>query len=338
MVVSTCKKFTTNSRQEMRSYRHLTQEERYKIEAYKQAGYKQYEIAREVGVDPSTVSRELSRNSSKLYHVYHAKSADQTAVLRRRYASRASNKKMEPELIVIIEDKLRLEWSPEQVAAWISEHTAFSVSHERIYQHVWQDKVKGGTLHRHLRHHGKRRKKYASQAQRGALTNRVSIEERPTIVDRKVRIGDLEADTIIGKHQKGAIATIVDRKSMYLFISNPTTKKAKDIEDIMTSILLPHKERFHTLTTDNGLEFANHQAIANALGIDYYFCHPYASWERGLNENINGLIRQYIPKGSSFDTITEAQIEMIAYKLNHRPRKSLNWATPYEVFHGLKAG
>lgn len=195
--------------------------------------------------------------------------------------------------------------------------------------------VDEGTLYQHLRHQGKRRVKYGNKY-KGRIKDRVSISQRPEIVEEKERLGDFEIDTIIGAGQKGAIVTIVDRKSMFLKMSNPGSKKADETAANIIKLLTPFKDKIHTITTDNGFEFAEHKKVSKSLNCDYYFCHPYCSWERGLNENINGLIRQYIPKGSSFEKLTHKEIKYIEDKLNHRPRKSLNWRTPYEVFHELE--
>ena len=160
--------------------------------------------------------------------------------------------------------------------------------------------------------------------------------KRPDIVDEITRIGDFEIDTIIGSNKKGAISTAVDRSSKLVKISIPTTKKADEVEGEIRRILLPFKDKIETITSDNRFEFSNHKSIANSLDCDYYFCHPYSLWERGLNEYTNGLIRQYISKGTSFENITADYIQEIEDKLNNRPRKSLNWRTPNEVFYGKK--
>jgi IS30 family transposase len=210
-----------------------------------------------------------------------------------------------------------------------------NISHVSIYRFIYEDRCDGGELYKHLRHSNKKRVKYGTKYQ-GRIKDRVSISKRPKIVDDKSRIGDFEADTIIGAGKKGAIITIVDRKSMYLKMSIPSTKKADETAKKMVKLLTPFKDRILTITTDNGFEFAEHKKVSKSLNCDYYFCHPYCSWERGLNENINGLIRQYIPKGSSFEKLTKKDIQVIENKLNYRPRKSLNWRTPYEAFHDIK--
>ena len=226
-------------------------------------------------------------------------------------------------------------YSPEQTSAVLKIKHNITYSLVSIYKFIDQDRANKGGLYTHLRQHGKRRAKYGNRY-KGRIKDRVSISQRPEVVNDKARIGDFEADTIIGGGKKGAIITIVDRRSMYLKMSIPSSKKADETAKKMIRILKPFKNKIHTITTDNGFEFSEHKQVSKSLKCDYYFCHPYSSWERGLNENINGLIRQYIPKGSSFDKLTKKEIKTIEDKLNHRPRKSLNWRTPYEVFHEIE--
>ena len=319
------------------SYKHLTIEERYQIQAYKEAGLAKNEIAKKLNVHPSTISRELKRNSSKINKRYSAKNADKVSNAKRKYASQKSNLKMTKRVKNHIVKYIEEDYSPEQVSATLRIKDKINISLVRIYQYIEEDKLSGGELHTHLRffHTGHKRAKYGAKY-KGKIKDRVSISQRPDVVDEKKRIGDLETDTIVGANQKGAITTIVDRASMFVKISIPTSKKAIDIETETLKLLVPFKDRIHTITSDNGFEFSNHKNISKALDFDYYFCHPYSSWERGLNEYINGLIRQYIPKGTSFENITAEYIQMIEDKLNNRPRKSLNWKTPNEVFYGLE--
>ena len=317
-------------------FKHLTQQQRYHIEAYKKAGYGNSEIARDLGVHPSTIGRELKRNSSPVRQRYGAKVAQEISSLRKSVNSKA-NKKFKNELEDLVIKYIERDWSPEQVSATLRIKHAQSLSFVRIYQYIESDRQNGGELHTHLRFYGKKRRaKYGKQS-KVRIKERVSISERPLIVEEKIRIGDFEIDTIIGKGKQGAITTIVDRASSFVKISIPTTKRAKDIENETTRLLFPHRNITHTITSDNGLEFANHKAIAKILDCDYYFCHPYSSWERGLNEYTNGLIRQYFPKGSSFTDITPERIQKVEDKLNHRPRKTLDWRTPYEVFYGIES-
>jgi IS30 family transposase len=208
-----------------------------------------------------------------------------------------------------------------------------SISHERIYQHIWQDKRRGGKLYRHLPQSGKRRKKYGSKDKRGQLANRVSIEERPKIVDEKSRLGDWEIDTVIGKNHQRALVTIVEQVSKFTLIEKVDNKQSDTVTAATITLLKPYQgDKLFTITADNGKEFAGHEKIAQALDLKVYFAHPYSSWERGVNENTNGLIRQYFPKGSCFEGITEADVGKVMERLNHRPRKTLNYKTPFEVF------
>jgi IS30 family transposase len=315
--------------------KHLTQEQRYHIEAYRKAGFGNSFIAKDIGVHPSTIGRELKRNSISIRHKYRAKVAQEISSLRKSVNSRA-NKKFKNELKDLVVKYIQRDWSPEQVSATLQIKHALSLSFVRIYQYIELDRQSGGELHTHLRFYGKKRRaKYGKQS-KVRIKERVSISERPSIVEEKTRIGDFEIDTIIGKGKQGAITTIVDRASAFVKISIPTTKRAEDIENETIRLMSPFKERTHTITSDNGLEFANHKAISNILECEYYFCHPYSSWERGLNEYTNGLIRQYFRKGSSFENITSERIQEVEDKLNHRPRKTLGWRTPYEVFYGLE--
>jgi len=314
---------------------HLTQEQRYHIEAYKNAGYDNKQIADKLNVHPSTIGRELKRTSSPIREIYKAKSAQEMAVLRKS-ANSSVPIKMKKETLSLIDTYIEKDWSPEQVSATLKRKHNIAISFVHIYNYIYTDKHQGGTLYTHLRFYNKKRRiKYGTRCSNG-LKNRVSISQRPNIVEEKKRIGDFEMDTIIGKGKNGAITTIVDRASGFVKISIPTTKKAEDIQKESLRLLTPFKEITHTITSDNGLEFANHETISKILDCDYYFCHPYSSWERGLNEYTNGLIRQYIPKGSSFKNITQEKIQEIEDKLNYRPRKTLEWKTPYEVFYGIE--
>jgi IS30 family transposase len=319
------------------SYHHLTIEERYQINAYKAVGYKNYEIAKEINVHPSTISRELKRNRSKITGTYIPQWAENFAKSRSVIQSENANKKMDEKMKNLIREYIKKDWSPEQVSAMLKIKDNMTISFVRIYQFIEQDRLEGGDLHTHLRfyHTGHRRAKYGAKY-KGKIEGRVSISKRPDIVDEMTRIGDFEIDTIIGSNRKGAISTAVDRGSKLVKISIPTTKKADEVEEEIKRILSPFKDKIETITSDNGFEFSNHKNIANSLDCDYYFCHPYSSWERGLNEYTNGLIRQYIPKGTSFKNITAEYIQEIEDKLNNRPRKSLNWRTPNEVFYGRK--
>jgi len=308
------------------SYTQLTQEQRYQIYALLKMGHKRTEIAAVIGTHKSTVSRELDRN--KGLRGYRPKQAHHKALSRRNH----SLKRILPETWELIETKLRLDWSPEQVSGWLRRHYAIQVSHEWIYQHILADKQAGGDLYRHLRCQKKRRKRYGSYDRRGKLPNRVSIEERPSIVEQRQRIGDWEVDTLIGKRHRQAIVTLTERKSRFGLLGKVDQRTADQVGDAVIELLQPVTDRLHTLTADNGKEFADHEKIAHDLQADFFFAHPYAAWERGTNENMNGLIRQYIPKSCDLTSISDADLIWILNRLNHRPRKCLDFQSPFEVF------
>jgi len=313
----------------MKRYHHLAQDQRYQIWSLKKTGMIQEEIAKEIGVNPSTVSRELKRNRG--FRGYRPKQAHDKATQRKKKAAKAV--KMTEEVIRLVESKIREEFSPEQVSGWLLKEHGIELSHERIYQHIWADKRNGGDLYKHLRHSNKKRKKrYGSKDRRGQIKNRISIDERPGIVDRKERIGDWEIDTVIGRNHKGALLTIVERRSKFTTIARVENRRAETVTESSLSLLHPYAEKVKTITADNGKEFAGHETISKRLGTSVYFAHPYHSWERGLNENTNGLIRQYFPKGMCFDNITDDDVKFVMNRLNHRPRKTLGFLTPHEVF------
>ena len=312
-------------------YHHLTYEERCQIYALMQSGLSQAAIARQLGVHRSTIKRELDRNTGA--RSYRFKRAQEKASQKRKTASCAP-RKMKPDLVKLIEEKLTQEqWSPDQISGWLMKNGAASISHERIYQHVWEDKKNGGTLYVQLRHRGKKyNKRKGKTSGRGLIPNRVDIDQRPAIVAEKSRIGDWEADTIIGAGHKGIIMSHVDRKSKYTKLAKLPDKSADSVVRACGRILLPLADRIETITYDNGKEFASHAEIVAALGAKSYFAKPYHSWERGLNEHTNGLVRQYFPKGTDFSTLSNADVQRVEDKLNSRPRKILGYQTPSEVF------
>ncbi len=311
-------------------YKQLTQEERYQIYALKKAGHKQTEIAMIVSRNESTISRELKRNSG--LRGYRPQQAQ-------RLADERKQSKYQPRINegtwLKVEQLLREDWSPEQISLWLKAEKYPSISHEWIYQYILQDKYWGGDLYQHLRCQKQRRKRYGSYNRRGQIIDRVSIDDRPKIVDLRARIGDWELDTIIGKGYKQAIVSITERKTRYTLIQKVKRKTAQCVSKAIINQLSLHSGRVLTLTSDNGKEFADHKNIANKLKAKFYFAHPYASWERGLNENTNGLIRQYFPKNRDFTTITQKEINQVMYKLNNRPRKCLGMKTPNQVFLGI---
>jgi IS30 family transposase len=289
-------------------------------------GHNRTEIASVIGVNKSTISRELRRNCGQ--RGYRPKQANRFAMNRRKN----SPYRILPQTWALIEAKVRLDWSPEQISGWLKKYHDIRVSHEWIYQYILADKHAGGDLHRHLRCQKKRRKRYGSYDRRGKLPNRRSIEERPEIVDMRQRMGDWEVDTIIGKGRRQAIVTLTERKSRFALIYKVGQRTAQAVQESIVSLLHRYKDYVHTLTADNGKEFADHQAISELLDADFFFAHPYAAWERGSNENMNGLLRQYFPKSRDFSTISQREIDYVMLLLNHRPRKCLAFNSPFQEF------
>ena len=316
-------------------YLHLTCEQRCQIYALLQSGRSQAHIARQIGVDPSTISRELVRNTGA--RGYRFKQAHEKASQRRQEAS-DKPRKMTPDLVELIEEKLTQEqWSPDQISGRLAKDGVAFISHERIYQHVWKDKKDGGTLYLHLRHSGKKyNRRKGKNSGRGLIPNRVDIDQRPPIVAAKSRIGDWEADTIIGANHKGVVMSHVERTSKYTKLAKLPDKNADSVVQACARVLLPLADQIETITYDNGKEFAAHAQIATSLGALSYFAKPYHSWERGLNEHTNGLFRQYFPKGSDFSILSDADVQRVEDKLNSRPRKILGYQTPREIFFSAR--
>lgn len=310
------------------SYSHLGPEERYQISIYKNIGKSQSFIAKEIGRNKSTISRELNRNTG--LRGYRPKQAQEMASL--RFESAPKSIKMTESLIDKIEVKILLDWSPSQISGRLLKDEKISISHESIYQHILADKILGGELYTHLRCQKKRRKRYGTKShdRRGQIKDKVSIEMRPKIVDKKTRLGDWEGDLIIGKNHKGALITLADRKSKKVKILKVESKDAQIVGRGICMML--KNEKVRTITFDNGKEFSAHKMIAIKTNSKIFFAHPYSSWERGLNENTNGLIRQYFKKGSSFENITSANVRSAEKALNNRPRKTLNFKTPNEIY------
>jgi IS30 family transposase len=286
-----------------------------------------------IGVSPSTISRELKRNTGE--REYRFKQASRKAE-ERRYLASSSVRKMTPNLISLIEQHLRDDqWSPEQISGRLS-HSGIGISHETIYKHIWANKKAGGDLYTHLRCRAKKYNKRSSKnAGRGLIPNRTDISKRPEIVEEKQRFGDLEIDLIIGGQHKRAILSVVDRASKLTFLQLIPDKKAETVTQTLTSLLSPFKRYIHTITSDNGKEFAGHESVQKALNALFFFAQPYHSWERGLNEHTNGKVRQYFKKGESFATLTQSDVDIVQNKLNNRPRKALEFMTPNQVTQAM---
>jgi IS30 family transposase len=309
------------------SYAQLTREQRYHLYGLMKAGYNQTRIAADLACHKSTISRELRRNrGEKGYRPYQA---DELAYDRQceAYRSRIAWQTWQQ-----VERLLRQQWSPEQISGRLKLEQQPTVSHESIYLYIYADKRRGGTLHQHLRSQKKQRKRYSGYIRRGQIPNRISIDKRPQIVASKGRFGDWEADTIIGARHKRGILSAVERKSKLTRLRQLQTKAAAEMKNASVALLGPLAARVHTITVDNGKEFCEHEQIAAGLQARIYFAHPYASWERGLNENTNGLVRQYFPKKYDFSRITDSDLQQVEDLLNNRPRKTLGYRTPNEVF------
>lgn len=302
------------------NYTHLTQTERYQIYALMKAGHTQSEIASVLERSKSTISRELTRNRGQ--RGYRPKQAHCASVGRRAMNART----IDDATWQFAQEKLLLQWSPEQISGYAA------ISPETVYQRVYADKRAGGLLWKNLRCQKQRKKRYGKMDRRGIIPNRLSIDDRPAIVETRSRIGDWEADTIIGKNHRQAIVSLVERKTGFTLIRKVERKTAQAVSRAMTALLKPYRNKVHTVTSDNGREFAGHEEIAATLQADFYFAHPYSSWERGTNENTNGLIRQYFPKNRDFTTITQQEIDTAMERLNNRPRKRLGYLTPNQVF------
>lgn len=310
-----------------KQYTHLTQEERYQIYAYMKAGFSKEFIARDLKRSVSTIKRELNRNTG--LRGYRPQQAHKLA--HNRHQQKAKTIKMTATMKTRIIKDLDAQWSPEQIQGRLKLEGNPSVCPATVYQFIREDKVCGGSLYKHLRHKKYKHRTGKPEA-RGQIRNRISIEERPAIVDEKSRLGDWEADTVIGKGHKGVLVTLSERVSKLNLIACVPSKQADVVTAAIIDMLQPFKAELHTITFDNGKEFAYHEKIKKALDVETYFAHPYHSWERGLNENHNGLIRQYLPKDQALDKVTNNQVIDIQNLLNQRPRKTLGFKTPDEVY------
>jgi IS30 family transposase len=306
------------------TYTHLSQTERYQIQALMKAGQTQIEIARILGRHKSTISRELARGSGRRgYRPRQAQNRSEERSQGSRNAARVS-----PEIWCSAKAFIGLQWSPEQIASQLP------ISHETIYQKIYGDKAMGGHLWRSLRCQKQKRKRYAGgHDRRGQILDRRSIAERPESIERRAHVGHWEGDTVIGAAHQHALVTLVERKSGYAVVAKVHRKTSEQVSAAIIKRLTPLASRAKTITFDNGKEFAGHKLIDQSLGSTTYFADPFASWQRGSNENYNGLLRQYIPKNRHLSTVTDEELKMIEDRLNHRPRKRLGFKTPHQVFH-----
>lgn len=313
------------------AYRQLSTEERYHIAASRRQGLSIAQIGEELGRHRSTVAREVKRNATPYDLAYRPTMAVEMANARRSRSRR--NARYKPADFAPIEALIAQQWSPEQIVGWRRREGLAVMSHEVIYLHIWRDKENGGSLWSHLRGASKRRRKrYGRKDSRGRLAGKRMIGARPAIVNRRGRCGDWEADTVHGKG-KPSIVTVVERKSGLVRIGPLPRATVEHTNARLVQILSREPRPIHTITSDNGAEFHGYKEIERQLGTTVYFATPHHAWERGTNENTNGLIRQYLPKGSSLANLTQARCDEIAYTLNHRPRKRLGFRTPHEVYN-----
>jgi IS30 family transposase len=314
--------------------KHITSEERHTI-AYllgqkKSPAY----IARKLDRDKSTITREIKRNCDLRSKEYRYDLANRKAVDRKR--SKRKRCGFTPQIRAHVEAQLAKKHSPEQIVGEARVDGVECVSHECIYQYIWKEKRAGGTLFDNLRNRHKRyRKRGAAKDKRGIIRNKTPMAERPSEVDKRERLGDLEIDLVIGKGHQGALLTINDRVSGLLIMERLQGKTAAEVTAATITRLAPFKAQLHTITSDNGKEFAGHEEIATELGIDFYFARPYHSWERGSNENLNGLVRQYIPKKTNILELEKSFIQDVEKALNDRPRKRHGYLSPLTIHQQL---
>lgn len=310
------------------TYSQVTHEERYHIQALRRSGLWPAAIAREIGRDRSTVVRELRRNAG-WHKFYEADRAQAKAVTRRSVSRR--NRRISPRHWRDVVRLLEADWSPAQAAGRLRKERQLRISASTIYSYVWLDRATGGHLYRFLRHGGKRRAPYGSRRDAPRRFRGRSIDTRPPHIAHRRRRGHWEIDTMAGPG-RAALLTVVERKTGFVLIGKLRSRTAADAAKRVLALMRAHRRKIRTITADNGAEFADHRRIERLTGVRFYFTNPYHAWERGTNENTNGLIRQYWPKGHDFTHITQYDCNTIAKKLNSRPRKRLNWRTPEECY------
>jgi len=312
-------------------YRQITSEERYMLSALKRQGLNQSQVAQALGRHRSSISRELRRNRSAWDGGYRPFVASHRARARRSRSRR--NQRFTADDFCAVNRLLRREWSPEQISGRLRKDGTLSISHETIYVHVWNDKAAGGSLHKHLRCASKkRRKRHNSYDSRGRLAGKRHISERPAEVEKRCSIGHWEVDTVVGGGEKDCVATVVERTTGYSFIGKLSDRSKRGVSKRLKMLIRRAPSRFVTMTSDNGTEFHDYESVEKATGVRFFFATPYHSWERGSNENLNGLLRQYLPKRASQAALTQRGCDAIAKKLNTRPRKRLGYRTPEECF------
>jgi IS30 family transposase len=317
-------------------YKQLSVIERHEIKVLMDSGFSFFEIANKLNRAPSTITRDVKRNMPKRgrgYGTYNPERAQLKTDL--RHATKHKHRRLTIEIEQEIFKALIDDWSPEQIAGRAIKEGKSMVSHETIYKHIYKDRRNGGQLYTHLRHrHKRRRKRKNLYDSRGIIPNRVFINRRPVAANNKSRIGHFEGDTIVGKNHQGAIVSLTEMKTKYQFVFKVQKRSADEVQNAINLLLCDHHSWIKTLTVDNGKEFACHESLVyNLPPLKVFFCDPYSPWQRGLNENQNGLLRQYIPKNMAFQNIKDHDLKLITNKLNNRPRKTLGFCTPKEVLN-----
>ncbi len=316
------------------SYKHLNLKERHYIEVSMKNEKSLSKIGEDLGRSQSTITREVARNKGQRSYRHN----QANGMASKRHETKPKAIKLTIEIVGIITGYIRQDWSPEQIVGRLEKEGIIKLHHETIYQYILSNKRSGGDLYTHLRHQNKTdRKRYGSAhpRHRSGIPNRTDIDERPEMVNTRERVGDWEADTMIGKNHKGVFVTLDERKSKLRLALPVSSKKARDVTDAMLSLFGPVKHVVNTITFDNGKEFAYHEEVAKKIHCKTYFAKPYHSWERGQNENANGLLRQYFPKSMELIDVTTRQVLDAVHKLNSRPKKCLGFKTPYEAFEEL---
>jgi len=317
----------------LNTYRQLSQEERYTIAVLHKSRATPSEIGRVIGRHRSTIAREFQRNSKPYDHWYRAEEAQGRAIARRKRERRGSHFTKDQWRIILV--LIRNKYSPEQVCDFVKTHCGFTISHETIYQYVLYDKKKGGSVYKNLRIMPKqRRKRYNSHDSRGILPGKRLITMRPSNIETRKELGHWEGDTVIGSDKHHCIVTLVERKSGFVIIRKIRARNSLEVTAACIAAIMLHKRKFISITFDNGTEFHDYKTIEFRTGVTCYFALPYHSWERGTNENTNGLIRQYIPKKSCMKKLTQSDCAWIAYQLNTRPRKRHGFKSPWEIYYG----
>jgi transposase, IS30 family len=314
------------------TYCQLTSGERYMLAALRKQGFNQSQVAAALGRHRSTISRELCRNSCRLDGRYRVSKAQERTNGRRSRSRR--NLHFSDQDFARVDDLLRRQWSPAQVAGHLARLGQLTISHETIYRHIWRDQKAGGLLYTQLRGARKRRRKrYRSYDSRGKLAGKRLISQRPASVETRRQVGHWEIDTVMGTGSKDCIVSLVERKTGLLLIGKLEDRTTESLNRRVIGIIKRHGRAFATITSDNGTEFHHYERIEERTKALFYFARPYHSWERGSNENANGLIRQYLPKGMSMAGLSQHQCNSIAQKLNRRPRKRLGFRTPLECYY-----